>query len=271
MKAALLHDRIKFEHGYLGYIQAGEGRNVILAFPGYGRSAKDFEVLAEHLPADHSLLAIDYFGEGDSVLDNPESIISLKELNDLIRRLPAVKESESIILLGYSLGGRVVMTLFNHSQENISRIILLAPDGLKRNPVHYFLSGTSAGRALFAFSSEHPKIISSIVKGITNLKLINDKLGKFVLSNTSNSGTLNKVRLTWKNFAVFWPNLKQFKKLVDKTNTPVTLVMGKHDRIIKPVFANYLLNPSSKHVKTFIAEGGHDLIKQGFPFADWLK
>ena len=271
MKAALLHDRILFEHGSLGYIQAGEGPNVILAFPGYGRSAKDFEVLVEHLPVDHSLLAIDYFGEGDSVLDDPETIMSVKEFDDLIRNIPAVKESRSIILLGYSLGGRVVMTLFNHSQQNISRIILLAPDGLKRNPVHFFLSGTSAGRSLFSFSAKHPHIVTGMVKAIINLKLINDKLGRFVLSNTSDTGTLNKVRLTWKNFAKFWPGLKLFKKLINSTNTPVTLVMGKHDRIIKPAFANYLHRPTSLNIKTIIADGGHDLIKKGFPFADWLK
>ena len=59
-------------------------------------------------------------------------------------------------VLGFSLGGRIALSLYQAQPENVEKLILLAPDGLIVNFWYWFSTQTWIGNNIFSFSMKYP-------------------------------------------------------------------------------------------------------------------
>jgi len=83
-------------------------------------------------------------------------------------------------LMGYSLGARVALSIYEKIPSQVEKIILLAPDGLKVNFWYWLSTQTRIGNQLFAFTMKHPGWFFGFLKGLNKLKLVNASIFKFV-------------------------------------------------------------------------------------------
>ena len=122
---------IQYQHSTIHHRKSGSGPHLTVCFHGFGEFAKTFDPVADTLH-DHTLIAIDLPFHGETIW-REETELSINGLLRIISLCPEIGD-KPFGLMGYSMGGRVVLTLFETVPEKINYIVLIAPEGLKANP-----------------------------------------------------------------------------------------------------------------------------------------
>jgi pimeloyl-ACP methyl ester carboxylesterase len=109
----------------------GRGKPVVLLH-GFGSRGDDWEKTAKHLARSHTVIAIDMRGHGTS--DTPHTVGDYGEnmVADVIRLLDHLK-IEKAHMVGYSMGGFVLMKLLTEHPERVSAAVLGGSGGVRRS------------------------------------------------------------------------------------------------------------------------------------------
>jgi pimeloyl-ACP methyl ester carboxylesterase len=115
-------------HGHqVVYRVAGEGPPVVLVH-GMVNSSRHWREVATRLARDHTVIAPDLIGHGDSA--TPRGDYSLGAHASVIRDLLSVLGVERATLVGHSLGGGIAMVFFWQFPERVERLALVSSGGL---------------------------------------------------------------------------------------------------------------------------------------------
>ena len=246
---------ISLENGSLHYLKMGEGKRVLLAFHGYANNADLFYPFEKYLESDFSIISIDLPHHGESKWKDG----LLLQKNDLIRIVQwAMSEYkvEKISLIGYSLGGRVCLTITELLPEKIDSVVLIASDGLVFNPLYYFVTKTFIGKKLFRRFLSKPKVYLDFFKWLNKKNLINRskyKFAKYYLGSDADREFLLKV---WPDMSLIVPDRRKLKKRIRQHHIPVFIFMGSYDKII-PLPNAYRFKKGLESVQLLTLEKGH--------------
>ncbi|MFZ6051068.1 alpha/beta fold hydrolase [Halocola ammonii] len=259
------HQTVSHKDLKLEYITRGEGSQIILAFHGFGRKAEDFLLFEPLLRPDQKLVSVNIFQHGESRF--PEHRIERdpvndKEWSDLISKILEREKAESYWVMGYSLGGKLALQTSLTMAFKPKGILLFAPDGIKINKLYSFTSKTTAGRAIYKQVLKRPKPFFKLADLLKFLRIISDKIHRFVNFHMDTHQKRRLVYDTWLIFRNFEPNLREVALTVEKYEMTVHMLFGKYDKIIPPAhgekMAEILKNPKSLHV----LESGHLLLEE---------
>ena len=118
-------------HGHhVVYRVAGSGPPVVLIH-GMVNSSRHWRPVAERLAREHTVIAPDLVGHGDSA--TPRGDYSLGAHAAVIRDLLAVLGIERATFVGHSLGGGIAMVYFWQFPERVERLALVSSGGLGRD------------------------------------------------------------------------------------------------------------------------------------------
>jgi len=131
----------------LHYLQWGCGRRLLLAFHGYGNDARIFIPFSEYLSSEYTILSFDLPHHGASKWQEGAKL-TRQEVFDLTAAVMTKYNVEKVSLLGYSMGGRVCLSIVESMPERIDKVALIAADGLTINFYYYFLTRTWFGKKL---------------------------------------------------------------------------------------------------------------------------
>src|ERR1035437_6177764 len=116
----------------LHYLKMGSGKRLLLAFHGYSNDAELYRPLQEYLSKDYTILSFDLPHHGKSKW--AEDIqFTKKDLMTMVETLKAEYHVDKVSLLGYSMGGRVCLTILEYMPASIDKVALIATDGLTVN------------------------------------------------------------------------------------------------------------------------------------------
>ena len=163
-------------------------------------------------------------------------------------------------LLGYSLGGRISLTLFERNPKVWSGMILLAPDGFKKNAMYRFAVETAMGRACWAFVDRHAEAVRSFIRGLRRARIIPAHLEHFALHHTEDHAMRQLVSNTWKTHRLFWPSRRGTAKAwgqLPQRDVHVHAVFGDRDAIIPWAWSRPWRHLGSSHVHFVTVNSGH--------------
>ena len=131
--------QLSYRNSTIGYCRFGSGPKTAVCFHGYGEEASVFAFLAQYAGNQYSFYAIDLPFHGKTEWDDGWDFThkDLQQIVEIITREDNQKsenKKQKITLIGFSLGGRAVLSLYQAMPERTDRIVLLAPDGLKIKP-----------------------------------------------------------------------------------------------------------------------------------------
>ena len=221
----IIRDNSKFH-----YKRFGNGANWVFSFHGYGEEGERFDILEPYLAEQFTLIAIDIPFHGKTEW-NGDLLFKADELIQLMNQIME-DEQKNFTLLGYSMGGRIALKLFELIPQRVSKIVLVAPDGLHQNIWQWFVTKTKLGNNLFKYTMVSPKWIFNLMGVAEQLNLMNKSIIKFIhyyLDDPVERANLYKI---WTTTRQFRPNLRVVKKLVIAHQVPINILFGKHDRII---------------------------------------
>lgn len=263
------HQLLHYRDSTISYYRFGNGPVPVFCFHGYGEEAASFAFL-ENMPAgQYTFHAIDLPFHGQTAWKQGLSF-SVADLEKIIALIPAWSQHVSSpgaprpILLGFSLGGRVALTLYQQQPQNVSRLVLLAPDGLLMNPWYWLATQTFAGNRLFRFTMKHPGWFFGLLKGLNKLGRVNPSVFKFVSFYIGNPQLRLGLYQRWTALRKLKPDLSRIKSLISQQKTPVRLLYGRHDRIILPERGEKFRKGIEEFCSITLLPAGHQLLQDKY-------
>ncbi|MBN9296413.1 MAG: alpha/beta hydrolase [Filimonas sp.] len=252
---------LPYQQSQVHFYQYGNGPKKIFCFHGHGEDGSSFAFLEGTLQDTHTLYAIDMPLHGKTVW-HEEDIFSAAVLWEIISLLNPLEEK--ILLLGYSMGGRMALCLLENNFIQVEKLVLIAPDGLKNSFWYWSSTQTRLGVRIFKYTSVHPEWLLKLAKLSQRTKLLHKdlyKVAQYYLSDAERRQLLYK---RWMFVRSFNPSLARVKEIVIQCSIPIRMLFGRHDSII--LFKNGLSfsKSSGRLITTAIAEGGHRLLKEKY-------
>ena len=252
---------LPYKNSKIAWYRFGNGEQKVVCFHGYGETAESFAFLEKHGLGKFSFYAIDLPFHGHTEWNERLSFTE----NDLAAIVNTILKGErNWSLIGFSLGGRVALSLYQAIPESIRTLVFLAPDGLKENFWYKLATGTSGGNRFFRFTMKHPSWFFGMLKGLSKLKLVNRSIFKFVNNYISDEKVRGDLYARWTSLRKLKPDISRIRSLISENKTPVTLIYGKHDRIILHSVGEKFKKGIEEYCEVKVIQAGHQVMQEKY-------
>jgi len=245
----------------------GTGARPAFCFHGYGENALSFSFLDKHAGDQFTFYAIDLPFHGETDWKEGHNCTS-SDIQQIIEAVlvetnpkPATPTSK-LILIGFSLGGRIALALFEKIPSQVEKVLLLAPDGLKVNFWYWLSTQTWPGNKLFLLTMKHPSWFFGFLKALNKLKLVNASIFKFVNYYIGDKEVRELLYARWTTLRKLKPHLNHIKDLIRTNNTSVRLLYGMHDRIILSSVGEKFRKGIEKQCTISVIRSGHQVLHE---------
>jgi len=275
------HHLLSYKNSQISYYLYGSGHKIAICFHGYGEDASGFSFLKKHAGDEYTFYAVDlpYHGQTEW---NAEDDFQRESLWDIIikitnspsdRFIPVrtgtggragkfLIPDSKITLIGFSLGGRIALSLYEAMPQQVEKMILLAPDGLKINFWYWLATQTWMGNKFFMYTMKRPGWVFVLLRGLNKLKLVNTSIFKFVNHYIGDKNVREELYKRWTSLRRLRPDLKKIKSHIKTNKTLVRLLYGKHDRIILPVRGEKFRRGIENFCVLRIIHSGHQVLHE---------
>ncbi len=255
---------ITWRQSLIFYNRYGNGDTPVFCFHGYGESAEHYRFLDKEASLQQfSFLAIDLPWHSQTKWKEPLNWTA-EELHELLIAILVnenLAPSNPFYIIGFSMGGRIALDYYEHYPQLVSKLILLAPDGIRKSPWYWFSTQTLPGKFIFKNTMEHPTLFFRLLTIGKKLGLVNASIFKFVYYYIGDAEARGMLYKRWITFRKFYPSVSRCRQEIKKHNTPVRLLLGRHDRIILPAYGQRLAKNLKDQVMVRIVPTGHQILQ----------
>lgn len=239
----------------------GSGPELLLCLHGYGEGGESFAQLADFLGNRFTILAPDMPFHGDThwsegLLLSPETFRAIL--------LPVWPAGQKITVAGYSMGGRIALSMMQQYPAEIKRLLLIAPDGLHHNKWQSIATATRPGNRLFAFTMQNPGWLLYLLQALAKTGLYSKNLLRFIRFYLDDPMQRKLLYQRWTTFRMFRPDQKKIASLLNQHESRIDLVFGAYDPVILTKYGRAFAekNPDKISLKELMA--GHQLLKEKY-------
>ena len=257
---------LTYQQQRLHYRVAGQGPRPLLAVHGFLGSTERFRPLGPTLERHFRVYYFDLPHHGLTDWRLPK--VLPEDLLCLIDFVQATEGADRIDLLGYSLGAKVGLSLYLRRPAAVARLWLLAPDGLQTKYLHWVekLPGFVFDRV--GRMGDQPEKLQAWARSLRDRGVLPPTAYQFVQWNLSTPERRARAVLMWHTLRDFALSPKQLRRTIAQHNTPVELLLGKHDPYI-PYQVWKAFGDSLPQVTVHGRETGHRLLDR--TTAKWIE
>jgi pimeloyl-ACP methyl ester carboxylesterase len=250
--------QLKYKSSLINYYRFGSGKRTAICLHGYGETGMSFQFLEKHLSDQYTFYAVDLPFHGNTKW-NEGLNFTTEDLKNIIIELT---DSHSLEVVGFSLGGRIALSLYETIPERVKNLLLLAPDGLKINFWYWLSTQTWLGNKIFLLTMKSPGWFFGFIKLLNTLRLVNSSIYKFVHYYINNPAVRKSLYERWTGLRGIKPHTERIKSLIKKNKTPVSLIYGRHDRIILPLRGETFKKGIEAFCTVTIINSGHQVLHE---------
>lgn len=250
---------IAYKNSTIQYYRHAGGPELLVCFHGYGENAITFTSLAEQLSPQYSIIALNLPWHGDTHWKEGLDF-NITDLEAIINLVPDMTTHFSIA--GYSMGGRVALHLYQHLHQRINRMLLIAPDGLRMNGWYWLATQSRLGNRLFRHVVEKPGTFFFVTKVFRQLGLINTGVYNFSRNFLLQESARRELYTIWTTMRNIRPAVKNIEHLLTTNNTPVTMIYGQYDKVIRYPTGQAFARKAGKSVSVHVLATGHKLLQK---------
>ena len=258
------HELLSYNTSTVSYYRFGSGPKAAVCFHGFGEDGNLYSFLEKYAGASYTFFCIDLPFHGKTQW-NEELAFTDWDLLEIIRKIFDKNDfdpDEQFSVLGFSLGGRIALSLYQVQPARVKKIILFAPDGLKVNPWYWFATQTWIGNRIFSFSMNNPGWFFSFLKLANKLGFVNASVFKFVNYYIGNKQARLLLYQRWTTLRKLKPSLTVIKTFIRKHKTETRLLYGKYDRIILPVRGEQFQKGIEEFCSLAVIDSGHQVVHE---------
>lgn len=252
IQESFVHHRRNLLH----YVKAGNGKEPLLVFHGFGQDHTLYVPLLKSLSTRYTLYIIDLFFHGKSEWNEGERPLEKSTWSNILHVLLQEQGIEKFSILAYSLGGKFALTTIESYPERINKVFLLAPDGIKTSFWYSMATYPKFFRSLFkSMILRHGRFLW-IANKLNESNAVDKGLIRFADYQMNTEAKRKRVYYSWVVFRRLTFDLRRIGALINKHNIRLTMIVGKYDKVIRPENMNRLL----RHIRDYrleVLESGH--------------
>ena len=240
----------------LHYVKAGNGKQPLLVFHGFGQDHTLYVPLLRSLSPKYTLFIIDLFFHGKSEWNEGERPMKKSDWKNIIEVLLRDQHLTSFSILAYSLGGKFALATLEAYPHQVKDLFLLAPDGIKTSFWYSLATYPKAFRSLFKSMISRYERFLWIANKLNQSNLVDKGLIRFADYQMNTEAKRRRVYFSWVVFRHLTFNLQDIGKLINGNDIRLTMIVGKYDKVIRPENMRKLL----QHVRDYrleVLESGH--------------
>jgi pimeloyl-ACP methyl ester carboxylesterase len=227
-----MQQSLTYKKSTLAYQKSGHGEKVLLLFHGFGQHHRAFAALAEALASNYTLYAFDLFFHGNSQWNEGEQPLEKEMWKEIVTSFLNEHKKEKFSVLGFSMGGKFALATLELFPTQVEHIFLLAPDGIKTSLWYSLATYPLLLREFFKSMILKPDRLHAITSTLHGLHLVDNGLLRFAESQMDTQEKRERVYNSWVVFRHLHFNMKHIAGLIKSHAIKLTMVVGKHDKII---------------------------------------
>jgi len=254
-----LPQTIIYHNSTIAYQIFGTGKELLIAFHGYGKDAQSLKVLEKQCSKKFTILSIDLFFHGFSEWKEPKEPTQKDWKAIIIQLLAVFNNPAKFSVFGYSIGGQAATCTAWLFKEQINTLWLMAATGVGNDGWYHLAVNTNLGNSLFKKFIAAPNFILSPLKWFTVLRIFSPAYKAFIerkIDTEEKRALLYKRWMVLKNFGVYSSKLKNS---LNKNNSTVLLVYGKKDTVVTPQ-AGKLFAKGIRNITLLLPNEGHHIL-----------
>ncbi len=224
-------------------------RATVLLLHGLGTSWKTWEHVAEKLPPDYRVVAVDLLGFGDSPKPDWKDYDVQSQAKSIARTLALQKITSPMIVVGHSMGALIGIELVKQRHPiSVTSLILCSPP-IYRPHIDKKIQPERLLRRLYQFAHEHPRGSKKLLQLADRYKLWPDR--GFKADSLSAESFLNAL-----SAAIINQNTIDD---IAKLKLPITIISGKLDPLIIEANLKALAKSQPNIQHTSMLSQGHEI------------
>ncbi len=242
----------------------GSGEENLLAFHGFGNHASDFKVFESSLGKKYKIISFNLPYHGNSTIDEntADTSISKSELKELFQLFLHQHQITKFSLMGYSLGGKIVLQLIELFPDQINTVFLFAPDGIRNAWSNGFVTRNKIGKGIYQRIINDPSRFLRFVTMLKGMNLIHEKLSDFLHNSLNTREKRQQVWDVWMCFRDIIPDIQNIQNIINQHNISIHLYFGKYDRIIPPSIGESFVSRLKNKTGLHVIEMGHVMVRE---------
>ncbi len=250
---------IDYEGSRIHYLVFGEGEKLLFCFHGFNETAELFSVLEPSLKKRYKVISIDLPLHGGTQWQAGRFFLK-SDLKNILTLLLQQFGYSRFSLMGYSMGGKMVVTAVTQFPGKVEEVFLIAPDGLKKNVWYNLSVYPKFGRKLFYRMILHPEKYFLLIDVLTSLRLLPSSIQKFLRMQLETNEKRQKVYDVWITIKDFDTDRNEVRQVLNQFNIKLFLFYGQFDAVIKSE-SGYRFVKGVKQYKLKVLPKGHNLMK----------
>ncbi len=263
-KVSMQHTLL-YKDSTLSYLKLGHGEKVLLLFHGFGQHHRAFAALTETLAPHYTLYAFDLFFHGNSTWREDEQPLEKEMWKEIMVNFLNEHHTERFSVLGFSLGGKFALTTLELFPKQIEHIFLLAPDGITTNFWYSLATYPLLLRKFFKSMILKPGRLHAITSILHGLHVVDNRLLRFAESQMDTQEKRERVYYSWVVFRHMHVDLKNIADLIKSHPIKLTMMVGKHDKIITTQDMQRLLRHLRDYKLEILDTGHNGVIARSIP------
>jgi pimeloyl-ACP methyl ester carboxylesterase len=262
----LIHENfIDYRGSRLHYAKAGHGPAPLLLFHGFGQDYKVFDVWSRALESKYTIYAFDLFFHGQSTwpLRRP---LEKSDWRQIMMQFLGKEKIELFVVVGFSLGGKFALATLEAFTDKVTKVVLLAPDGIKTSLWYNLATYPIAVRRLFKSMVLQPQRFFTLAQFFQRVGLVNKGLVRFAESQMDTEEKRRRVYYSWVYFRHLKFDIPSIAAILNQHRIPLLMLVGKYDKVIPAKNMNTLLHRLHQKQLEIIEAGHNDLVKAAVKF-----
>ena len=221
---------ITTKKGRVHYLKYGQGPKTLIAFHGFADNAEMFAPFGEMLDDIYTIYAIDLPFHGQTTWQKNDYAAS--DINEIILEVLQLTHCLSYDILGYSLGGTIILSVLAEIDEPPDRIILLAPGGVKVRGLSNTFPMPMLGRKIAYFLTEKPSWLVAVVSFLTKVGLIHNFYVRYVKAHMRTTKNHKRLFYTWFALSHFPVNIRRVVNTCQSKSISMLILTGSRDKVV---------------------------------------
>ncbi len=251
---------VAYKGSSLHYCLWGTGNKLLLCLHGFGETAQSFRVLQPFLCGEYTMIALDLPLHGETLWGDT-LLFTVEDMAAVIDHIP-VMHKRNFSLMGYSMGGRTALQLYQYLPGRVEGLILIAPDGIKINIWYRFATQNKLGNIIFKYVMRNPRFFFWVTGVLRKAGMINTGVYKYVHVHLKSAGMRMQLYNIWTTMRRIKPDIRLIRSLIRAHETKIVLIYGRFDRVIRYTTGEQFRSGIENFCALHILDAGHRLLTE---------
>lgn len=240
------------------FIKMGSGSKALFCFHGYGQTGDMFKPLLPALKDEYTLYAFHFIHHGLTVW-NTEDPCTPEVWANMLDAFAKHIQQTSIDLMGFSMGGKMILHSIHAIKTPINKIYLIAMDGVELNAINDPRLNKKWIKSLAKKIILNASWVLSILPFLKKVGWINQQQEEFAHYYLATERRRKRAFMIWKSMLHFWQSLDKVVHQIQQKNIETHIFFGRSDKILDPSIAVQLHDKIPGSALHWV-DGGHFIV-----------